>query len=96
MTLTVGSGNNANRVKWLEVALEKIPAGLTILDAGAGECQFKKFCTHLTYISQDFGKYDGSGEVGLQMGGGITQILISSQTLLLYHLLLILWTPLCA
>ena len=31
MTLTVGYGNIANRVKWLEAALKKIPAGLTIL-----------------------------------------------------------------
>ncbi|MCW3073843.1 MAG: methyltransferase protein [Flaviaesturariibacter sp.] len=64
----VGTTNEAVRVKWIEDSLKKIPSGLTILDAGAGECQFKKFCSHLNYIAQDFGQYDGSGEVGLQTG----------------------------
>jgi ubiquinone/menaquinone biosynthesis C-methylase UbiE len=48
--------------------LKKIPAGYKILDAGAGECQFKKYCTHLNYVSQDFAQYNGDGNVGLQMG----------------------------
>jgi 2-polyprenyl-3-methyl-5-hydroxy-6-metoxy-1,4-benzoquinol methylase len=65
---TVGTTNEATRVKWIEDTLEKIPAGLTILDAGAGECQFKKFCGHLKYIAQDFGQYHGNGNVGLQTG----------------------------
>lgn len=64
----VGTTNEETRVNWIEKALKKIPAGLTILDAGAGESQFKKFCSHLNYIAQDFGQYDGSGEVGLQTG----------------------------
>ncbi len=65
---TVGTTNESTRVKWIEETLKKIPAGLTILDAGAGESQFKKFCGHLKYIAQDFGKYSGEGEVGLQTG----------------------------
>jgi len=65
---TVGTTNESNRVKWIEQTLKKIPAGLTILDAGAGECQFKKFCSHLTYTAQDFSQYDGNGNVGLQTG----------------------------
>ncbi len=65
---TVGTTNESTRVKWIEETLKKIPSGLTILDAGAGECQFKKFCGHLKYISQDFGQYSGSGEIGLQTG----------------------------
>ena len=64
----VGTTNEQTRVEWIEATLKKIPEGLTILDAGAGECQFKKFCGHLNYIAQDFGQYDGSGEVGLQTG----------------------------
>jgi len=64
----VGTTNEANRVEWIEKTLKKIPAGATILDAGAGECQFKKFCGHLKYTSQDFAQYDGTGEVGLQTG----------------------------
>lgn len=65
---TVGTTNEAIREKWIEQTLKKIPEGLTILDAGAGECQFKKFCGHLKYISQDFAQYHGEGEIGLQMG----------------------------
>lgn len=52
-----GLNNESNRVEWLENILKKIPAGLRILDAGAGEQQFKKFCSHLQYISQDFAQY---------------------------------------
>jgi len=65
---TVGKTNESERVKWIEETLKKIPAGLTILDAGAGESQFKKFCDHLKYIAQDFGQYSGEGNVGLQTG----------------------------
>jgi len=64
----VGTTNEAIRVKWIEHTLKKIPEGLTILDAGAGESQFKKFCTHLKYIAQDFGQYEGKGKVGIQTG----------------------------
>lgn len=65
---TVGTTNESKRVKWIEDTLKKIPANSTILDAGAGECQFKKFCSHLQYTSQDFGQYDGTGKEGLQTG----------------------------
>lgn len=64
----VGTTNESVRAKWIEETLKKIPAGSTILDAGAGECQFKKNCGHLKYIAQDFAQYDGTGKVGLQMG----------------------------
>jgi len=64
----VGTTNESARVKWIEETLRKIPEGLTILDAGAGELQFKKFCSHLKYIAQDFGQYSGEGEIGLQIG----------------------------
>ena len=65
---TVGTTNESTRVKWIEETLKKIPGGLTILDAGAGESQFKKYCGHLKYIAQDFGQYQGEGEIGLQTG----------------------------
>lgn len=64
----VGTTNESARVQWIEKALKKIPEGLTLLDAGAGESQFKKFCGHLKYLSQDFGQYDGTGDKGLQTG----------------------------
>ncbi len=64
----VGTTNESTRVKWIEATLKKIPAGSRILDAGAGECQFKKFCSHLNYVSQDFAQYTGEGRVGLQTG----------------------------
>jgi ubiquinone/menaquinone biosynthesis C-methylase UbiE len=64
----VGTTNESARVQWIEETLKKIPEGLTILDAGAGESQFKKYCSHLKYIAQDFAQYDGTGDTGLQTG----------------------------
>jgi SAM-dependent methyltransferase len=62
-----GTNNESNRLKWLEETLKKIPAGLRILDAGAGELAKKIYCSHLDYVSQDFGQYDGKGNnKGLQ------------------------------
>ena len=61
-----GTTNESARINWIEETLKKIPQGLTLLDAGAGESQFKKFCSHLNYIAQDFGQYHGGGDVGLQ------------------------------
>jgi ubiquinone/menaquinone biosynthesis C-methylase UbiE len=66
--MKVGTTNESTRVNWIEKTLKKVPEGFTILDAGAGECQFKKYCTHLNYVSQDFGKYTGTGEIGKQTG----------------------------
>jgi ubiquinone/menaquinone biosynthesis C-methylase UbiE len=69
MTITVGTHNERTRVAWIEQALKRIPAGARILDAGAGEQQFKRFCGHLQYVAQDFAQYDGRGDgVGLQTG----------------------------
>lgn len=65
----VGTTNLKNREAWLEKTLLRIPKGQRILDAGAGELQYKKFCQHLDYVSQDFGRYEGKGDAsGLQMG----------------------------
>ena len=66
---SIGRSNLANREKWLEEILRKIPKGLTILDAGASELRYKKFCSHLNYVSQDFGEYNGNGDgFGMQTG----------------------------
>lgn len=67
--LSVGTTNEKFRVSWLQQTLNKIPAGGRILDAGAGEQQFKTFCKHLNYISQDFAQYNPEVlNAGLQMG----------------------------
>ena len=67
--LTVGTKNEKTRVDWVEDTLKNIPAGSRILDAGAGEQQYKKFCAHLDYVSQDFAEYKPENlPEGLQMG----------------------------
>lgn len=62
MMTEVGRHNESNRVAWVEKTLGRIPAGWSLLDAGAGQRQFQKFCGHLQYTSQDFAEYDGSGD----------------------------------
>lgn len=65
----VGCRNEAVREAWIERNLLAIPAGARILDAGAGELQYRRFCAHLRYVSQDFAQYDGKGNgVGAQRG----------------------------
>lgn len=65
----VGRSNKANRERWLKKVLDQIPQNSRILDAGAGTQQYKKFCKHLIYVSQDFAEYDGKGDMhGLQTG----------------------------
>jgi SAM-dependent methyltransferase len=65
-------GINANedaRNRWLLKTLATIPAGLRILDAGAGELRNKPLCAHLIYVSQDVCQYEGTGDAqGLQTG----------------------------
>jgi SAM-dependent methyltransferase len=58
----VGTDNETNRSNWLKGVLNSLPEGSRILDAGAGELKYKKFCSHLEYVSQDFGGYDGKGD----------------------------------
>lgn len=61
--------NAAPREQWLERTLAGFPCGARILDAGAGELSKKKYCVHLDYVAQDFGRYDGTGDRrGLQTG----------------------------
>lgn len=66
---SVGQKNEAFRLDWTKKQLTSLPKGLRLLDAGAGERQFKPYCAHLKYISQDFAQYDGKGDnSGLQIG----------------------------
>jgi SAM-dependent methyltransferase len=65
--MIVGKKNQITREIWLEETLKKLPPGKRISDAGAGELRYKKFCTHLNYVSQYFAQYDGIGDhKGLQ------------------------------
>ncbi len=64
----VGTKNAATRDAWVAQALSELPAGVRLLDAGAGECQYKKHCGHLEYVAQDNAIYDGKGDSGLQTG----------------------------
>jgi ubiquinone/menaquinone biosynthesis C-methylase UbiE len=66
--LTIGTKNEQTRETWVAQKLAEVPRNWRILDAGAGEQQYRKFCSHLQYVSQDFAQYNPS-EVkrGLQM-----------------------------
>jgi ubiquinone/menaquinone biosynthesis C-methylase UbiE len=64
----VGITNESFRHGWIEKALKDLPAGYRLLDAGAGECPYKKHCGHLEYVAQDFAQYTGDGSTGLQTG----------------------------
>jgi len=66
---SVGITNESTRERWLEKTVGSLQKGSRILDAGAGNQRYRKFCNHLNYVSQDFGEYDGKGDsVGLHTG----------------------------
>lgn len=63
------NANEDERNAWLAKNLAALPAGLRLLDAGAGELRNKALCAHLQYVSQDVCQYDGQGDTqGLQTG----------------------------
>jgi ubiquinone/menaquinone biosynthesis C-methylase UbiE len=77
-------GNNLKfRQEWVRKTLKEVPSNKKLIDVGAGECQYKKFCDHLDYTSQDFNQYNGEGDgVGLQTGiWDVSQIDIVSDIL---------------
>ena len=60
--------NNTFRDNFVKGELESLSGGV-LLDVGAGEQKYRKYCKHLQYISQDFNEYDGKGNgIGLQTG----------------------------
>ncbi len=69
-----------DRDRWVKNVLLMLPRGLRILDAGAGEAPYKRWCEGQVYVSQDFSQYDGIGDgVGLQTGSwDLTRINIVS------------------
>lgn len=65
----VGARSEANRDAWVRLQLANISAGKRLLDAGAGQGRYRTFCAHLTYLAQDFARYDGKGDgTGLHTG----------------------------
>lgn len=51
--------NQLNRQVWLKKTLAALPAGMRLLDVGAGELRNRPHCSHLEYVSQDFCEYKG-------------------------------------
>jgi SAM-dependent methyltransferase len=72
MSVFINDVNETSRQEWLKRVIDDLPAGLRILDAGAGELKNRQHCGHLQYVSQDFGQYVGEGNlpgVGLHSDG---------------------------
>lgn len=66
----VGKGQELARKAFIQSQLLELPRGIRILDAGAGELQYKEYCSHLNYVSQDFCQYNGDTiSEGLQISG---------------------------
>jgi len=65
--INIGRYNEVVREEWIQNVLKSLSPGLRILDAGAGEQLYRKFCDHLQYVAQDLGEYNGEGNTsGLQ------------------------------
>ena len=68
-TNSIGTTNSSLRDEWIKSELLNFKNGLKILDAGAGEAKYKKYCSHLDYVAQDIAVYQGTGnKEGLQTG----------------------------
>lgn len=68
-----GSYDNVeNRDAWVIKNLQELPRNTRLIDVGAGECKYKKFCQNLQYTAQDFCQYEGTGNsLGLQSADGV-------------------------
>lgn len=49
--------NESIRIKWVKYQIQRLPSEATLLDAGCGGQQYRQFCGHLNYKSQDFAQY---------------------------------------
>jgi SAM-dependent methyltransferase len=64
----VGTTNESDRELWIQRQLEELPAGARLLDSGAGEQPYRKYCEHLRYVAQDFAQYAPAADpAGLHM-----------------------------
>ena len=50
--------NKYNRHDWVESKLRDLDSGGILLDAGCGTQRYRRYCSHLNYKGQDFGKYE--------------------------------------
>jgi SAM-dependent methyltransferase len=53
------------REKWIADRARTLPPGARVLDAGAGQCPYRRHFAHVDYKTQDFAKYQGTVD-GLQ------------------------------
>jgi 2-polyprenyl-3-methyl-5-hydroxy-6-metoxy-1,4-benzoquinol methylase len=60
--LSVGATNSSNRDQWVQLVLAEVAPKSRLLDAGCGEQKYRRFCSHLHYVSQDNAAYDGKGD----------------------------------
>lgn len=58
----IGTHNAENRDEWVKEALLRLPVGSRLIDAGAGMQRYRSFCSHVSYVSQDFCLYNGIGD----------------------------------
>jgi SAM-dependent methyltransferase len=56
--------NELNRHEAVQHWLASLPAGASVLDAGAGVQRYRSYAAHLAYTSQDFGDYKGGESFG--------------------------------
>src|SRR5689334_21367302 len=48
------------RDEWVARVAASLPPGSRVLDAGAGECRYRKYFNHCEYKTQDFAQYKGT------------------------------------
>jgi SAM-dependent methyltransferase len=71
------------RKKYVQSFISGLPEGSSLIDVGAGTQQYRKYASHLNYVPQDFAKYDGLGDGGINqsIGWDISKIEIVSDIL---------------
>lgn len=50
--------NQVEREEWVARNIAQLSAGTRLLDAGCGSQQYRKYCGHLDYVSQDFAQFE--------------------------------------
>lgn len=62
--------NSYNRRKqYVQTFLKELPSDSKLIDVGAGSQRYRSYASHLNYVAQDFCKYDGIGDSGLNQSG---------------------------